>query len=322
MEAKAEAARKKLQKKNPNIRPVMLKGRVIAQNWWGKAWCQNLERYAEYAPLIEEGRRRVRSGTVLDLQITAGQVTALVQGSREKPYKTQIHIDRIAPADWRTLRQACQRRIDSVQALLDGAFPKTVADLFTRQGQGLFPLPEEIHFECTCPEGRAMCKHVMAVLYGVGARLDEAPEELFVLRRVHGEDLVEPAAPATDPDPSDEMAEASAAAKVPAEPKRRAARAAAPAPPPTRRRRVVVEAAPQPAAPPKPPKDARGRRSAQDGAATEKIVALIRQSVHGIDTATLQRRTGLAVTVIRNVIYAAQRKGLIRRVGWGLYKGA
>ena len=35
-----------------------------------------------------------------------------------------------------------------------------------------------------------MCKHVAAVLYGVGARLDEQPELIFALRRVDAKDLV------------------------------------------------------------------------------------------------------------------------------------
>jgi len=35
-----------------------------------------------------------------------------------------------------------------------------------------------------------MCKHVAAVLYGIGARLDHQPEWLFALRKVDKEDLV------------------------------------------------------------------------------------------------------------------------------------
>jgi uncharacterized Zn finger protein len=334
-EAKAESARKKLQKKNPNIRPVILQGRAIAHRWWGKAWCHSLERYAEFARHSDQGRQYLRYGTVLDLQITAGQITALVQGSREKPYKVQIHIDRIGPGDWRPLCQASEGRIDSLQALLAGDFPKAVAERFTRQGQGLFPLPEEIHFECTCPEGDGLCKHVMAVLYGVGARLDEAPEQLFLLRQVNAEELIRPAA-TEDLAPLDAPAEAPAPAKA-ADRQRRPTKTAGPPPagdkrkmnaPPAangRRRRIVVTPAP-PAAVPAQPAKVEERRAAvkEKGAsstAAEKILELIRQSAHGIDADTLQRRTGLAVTVIRTAVYAALRKGLIRRVGWGLYKG-
>lgn len=325
-EAKAESARKKLQKKNPNIRPVILQGRGIAHRWWGKAWCHNLERYAEYARHIDQGRQYVRYGTVLDLQITAGQITALVQGSREKPYKVQIHIDRIGPADWRPLCQASEGRIESLQALLAGDFPKAVAERFTRQGQGLLPLPEEIHFECTCPEGDGLCKHVMAVLYGVGARLDEAPEQLFLLRQVNADELIRPAA-TEDLDPLAAPAEAPAPAKTAGDRQRRLAKTAGPPPAANaRRRRIVINPAPQAAVPDPPAKlkktSAPVREKGASSAAAEKILELIRQSAHGIDADTLQRRTGLAVTVIRTAVYAALRKGLIRRVGWGLYKGA
>jgi uncharacterized Zn finger protein len=333
-EAKAESARKKLQKKNPNIRPVILQGRVIAHRWWGKAWCHNLERYAEYARHIDQGRQYVRYGTVLDLQITPGQIAALVQGSREKPYKVQIHLDRIGPGDWRSLCQACEGRIDSLPALWAGEFPKAVAERLTRQGQGLLPVPEEIHFECTCPEGDGLCKHVMAVLYGVGARLDEAPEQLFLLRQVNAEELIRPAAVQQTLEALGEVP-----AKAPAESKRRLVKTAAgkqPAgdkgkmsePPAAnaRRRRIVVSPLPQVAVPDAPVKGQKThapvREKSTSSAAAEKIVALIRQSPHGIDADTLQRHTGLAVTVIRTAVYAALRKGLIRRVGWGLYKGA
>ena len=336
-EAKAESARKKLQKKNPNIRPVVLEGRGIAHRWWGKAWCQNLERHAEYAPHIDQGRRYVRYGTVLDLQIAAGQITALVQGSREKPYKVQIHIDRMAPGDWRSLCQACEGRIDSLQALLTGDVPKFVGELFMHQGQGPLPLPEEIHFECTCPEGDGLCKHVMAVLYGVGARLDEAPEQIFLLRQVKAEELIGPAA-REDLSPADAPAQAPATAKAAGDRKRRLIQSADPAPAsdkprksappaaPARRRRIVVSPAPEAAVAAQPAnlKKARAavRERSASSAAAETIVALIQQSSHGIDADTLQRRTGLAVAVIRSAVYAALRKGMIRRVGWGLYKGA
>ena len=335
-EAKAESARKKLQKKNPNIRPVILQGRGIAHRWWGKAWCHNLERYAEFARHVDQGRQYVRYGTVLDLQIAPGQITALVQGSREKPYKVQIHIDRIAPGDWRPLCQAGEGRIDSLQTLLDGDFPKAVAERFTRQGQGLLPLPEEIHFECTCPEGDGLCKHVMAVLYGVGARLDEAPEQLFLLRQVNAQELIRPAA-TEDLDPLDAPAQAPAPAKTAGARQRRLAKTAGPPPAGDkrkmnapaaangRRRRIVVNPAPQAAVPAQPVNAEKSRAAVKEkgasSAAAEKILELIRQSAHGIDADTLQRRTGLAVTVIRTAVYAALRKGLIRRVGWGLYKG-
>ena len=59
-----------------------------------------------------------------------------------------------------------------------------------RQGNGLFPTPSEIRFSCSCHDAASMCKHVAAVLYGVGSRLDEQPELLFRLRAVDHSELV------------------------------------------------------------------------------------------------------------------------------------
>ncbi len=326
-EAKAESARKKLQKKYPNIRPVILKGRVIAHGWWGQAWCQNLERYADFMPHIEQGRSYVRYGAVLDLQIARGLITAVVQGSRERPYKIQIHVDRMAPADWRLLRQGCRGRLDSLESLLAGELPKPLTDLFQRQGQGLFPLADEIHFECTCPEGEGLCKHLLAVLYGVGARLDESPELLFLLRQVDPLELVQSAADAPEQAPGEAVAETAPAFRAGAARRRRPVKAAGTSEAaPLRRRRIVVPPAPQPAAAVEATQAKKRRPAAETPkgppSPTEKVVALIQRSAQGIDTATLQRRTGLSVAVIRAAVYTALRKGLIRRVGWGLYKGA
>src|SRR6202171_172770 len=55
---------------------------------------------------------------------------------------------------------------------------------------GLFPSPKDIIFTCSCPDWSDMCKHVAAVLYGIGARLDHQPELLFRLRAVDEKDLI------------------------------------------------------------------------------------------------------------------------------------
>jgi uncharacterized Zn finger protein len=74
--------------------------------------------------------------------------------------------------------------------LLQGRFSKGVMDRLCRQGDGLFPVPMDIRFDCSCPDGAYMCKHVAAVLYGVGARFDSKPELLFTLRQVDPAELL------------------------------------------------------------------------------------------------------------------------------------
>jgi uncharacterized Zn finger protein len=191
-EKRARARRKleQLRKKHPDIRPVVIAGNTLVRTWWGKAWNGNLSKYADYANRIGRGRSYVRHGAVLDLQIQPGQITALVQGSQGSPYTITIKIKPISESVWKQIRAACEGQFASLPELLEGRFPKGLAELFTAKGSGLFPAPQEIDFHCSCPDWAYMCKHVAAVLYGVGTRLDEDPSLFFVLRKVKMEDLV------------------------------------------------------------------------------------------------------------------------------------
>src|SRR2546425_10467254 len=121
---RAQAAREtaKRTKKGQTVSPVVIDGRTIAKTFWGKAWCDNLERYSDYSHRLPRGRAYVRNGSVVDLRITPGAVTALVSGS--ELYDIEV---------------------------------KVVA---------------------------------VAVLYGIGARLDEKPDLLFALRNVNHQDLI------------------------------------------------------------------------------------------------------------------------------------
>ncbi len=190
-EKQARAAKKleKLKKKR-EVKPVVLQGTTIARTWWGKAWNENLERYADYENRIGRGRSYVRHGAVLDLQIREGEIIALVQGSRSRPYEIIITIKKLHKDTWKTVTGSCLGMIDSLSELLEGKFPKSMADVFMRQGTGLFPTPKEISLQCSCPDWANMCKHVAAALYGVGARLDEDPMLFFLLRGVDTSELI------------------------------------------------------------------------------------------------------------------------------------
>ena len=193
VEKRAKAAKKlkQLKKKNPAIKPIIIAGGTIAKTWWGKSWNLNLERYADYSNRIGRGRSYVRHGAVLDLQISPGQVKSLVQGTRSKPYTVIIKIKGINKKIWQNMKAACAGKLDSLPELLAGKFPKTLGEIFTAQGQGLFPSPEDIEFNCSCPDWAYMCKHVAATLYGIGARLDDSPSLFFKLRKVNIDDLIQ-----------------------------------------------------------------------------------------------------------------------------------
>ena len=176
--AEREAA--KLKKKGKVVRPVVITGRMIATTFWGKAWCDNIESYSHCENRLKRGRTYVRNGSVIDLTLTMGEVNALVSGS--SVYKVKIKVTSIAADKWKLLVKECAGKIESLVELLQGKLSKNIMEIITRPSQGLFPHAKEIHLSCSCQDGTYMCKHVAATLYGVGARLDETPEDLFVLR--------------------------------------------------------------------------------------------------------------------------------------------
>lgn len=187
---RAQAARElaKLRKKGRHLSPVVIEGRQIARTFWGAAWCDNLERYSDFANRLPRGRTYVRNGSVVDLQVGPGRVTALVSGSAM--YDVKVTVGPVPRARWSAICKDCSGAIDSLIELLRGRFSKSVMTRLCQDKAGLFPSPKEIHFTCSCPDWASMCKHVAAVLYGIGARLDGQPELLFTLRKVDQQDLI------------------------------------------------------------------------------------------------------------------------------------
>jgi uncharacterized Zn finger protein len=184
----AAQALAKLKKQGRSVAPVNIAGRTIAQSFWGKSWCANLERYSDFASRLPRGRSYVRNGSVIDLQIGKGEISALVSGAQL--YKIKITISPVAVKRWKAICRDCAGTIDSLVELLQGRLAKGVMDRVCREGDGLFPAPSEIQLSCSCPDWADMCKHVAAALYGVGARLDERPQLLFALRGVDETELI------------------------------------------------------------------------------------------------------------------------------------
>jgi uncharacterized Zn finger protein len=185
---KAERELARLRKRGQSFAPVTIEGRAIANTFWGKSWSTNLERYSDFASRLPRGRTYVRNGSVLDLKIAKGEVAAMVAGT--SLYKIKIAIAPVKAARWKAICRDCAGGIDSLVELLQGRLAKGIMDRVCREGDGLFPSPEEIELSCSCPDWADMCKHVAAALYGVGARLDEKPELLFVLRGVDEKELL------------------------------------------------------------------------------------------------------------------------------------
>jgi uncharacterized Zn finger protein len=186
--AQAQQEMAKLSKKGHPVSPVVIEGRTIVKTFWGKAWCENLERYSDYANRLPRGRTYVRNGSVIDLQIGHGEINALVSGS--SIYKVAVKIAPVSKARWKAICEDCSGGIESLVELLQGQFSKGVMERICQQKTGLFPTPAEIKLSCNCPDSAGMCKHLAAVLYGIGARLDQQPELLFRLHELNEKDLI------------------------------------------------------------------------------------------------------------------------------------
>lgn len=164
--------------------PIIIEGRTISNSWWGQAWCKNIDNYADYDNRLPRGRSYIRSGCVLDLKIENGVIRALVQGSRPKPYKVTINITPFTEKEAKEFEDKCRNNFESIEDFLNGRFPDSFKEYFTSPSLNLFPKVREMRFSCSCPDWAVLCKHVAAVLYGIGRKLDDDPMLLMRLRGI------------------------------------------------------------------------------------------------------------------------------------------
>jgi uncharacterized Zn finger protein len=177
--------------KGEKLDPVKIEGRAIAKRFWGQAWCKHIESYSDFANRLPRGRTYARNGSVIDLQVDPGMVRALVTGS--DLYTVRVDVAGLETKPWKALAGRCAGKIDSAVELLSGELSSAVMEMLCDRETGIFPSSRQLSMECSCPDYAALCKHLAAVLYGIGSRFDREPELLFVLRGVDKMDLVEAA---------------------------------------------------------------------------------------------------------------------------------
>ena len=160
----------------------------LSTTFWGQAWCRNLESYQVYESRLPRGRSYLRQGNVYNLEIEPGKLSAVVAGS--ELYDTSIAIQPLPKKQWQQIVESSAGQVGSMLDLLAGKLGDGLMKVLTDPDDGLFPKPKEIRFNCSCPDHADMCKHVSAVLYGVGVLLDTKPELLFTLRGVDQAELL------------------------------------------------------------------------------------------------------------------------------------
>ncbi len=191
-EKKTKAKKKiaALRKKGADISPVEIEGRTIAKSWWGKAWNDNLANYADFSNRLSRGRSYVTHGCVIDLEIDKNLIIAQIMGSGSSVYNAEITIDSLNKKQWTKIKKLVTGNISSLNELLSGKFPKVMQEVLIEKSNGLFPAPKEFHPKCDCPDSSKFCKHLAAVIYGVGNRLDSNPNLLFILRGINPNELL------------------------------------------------------------------------------------------------------------------------------------
>lgn len=180
----AELKEKARQATKKDYHPIVLSSRVISSSWWGKAWCDNIDYYADNYNRLDRGKKYVRADAVVDLTIDKGKVSAKVVGSRKTPYDVSVVIDPIKKTSYDKIISVAEGKLKSLGALEKGEFPQEYKELFTSKAEGLFPKLSEIHFSCSCPDSSRLCKHIAAVLYAIGNRLDDNPLLFLELRGI------------------------------------------------------------------------------------------------------------------------------------------
>ncbi len=186
--AKASKKMEKLKKQGKKVEPVCIEGRTITKKFWGKKWCDHLENFADYDNRLPRGKTYVRNGSVCHLSLSKGKCEAIVSGS--ELYEVVIHIDPLAKSLWEGVKNQCRGKVGSLLELLQGKLSDQVMHVVTDPDTGLFPKLTEFSCSCSCPDWADICKHVAAVFYGIGNRLDDKPELLFKFRGVDASELI------------------------------------------------------------------------------------------------------------------------------------
>jgi uncharacterized Zn finger protein len=186
--AKARREVAKREKKGQQLDPVHVEGLKLGKTFWGKAWCTHIESFSDFESRLPRGKTYVRNDSVIDMQIRTGLITAMVMGS--ELYTIRVRITPLTAGQWRSIKKKTSGQIGSLVELLQGKLSDAVMGSVTGQSDGLFPKPGQLTMECSCEDSAEMCKHLAAVLYGVGCKLDEQPELLFKLRGVDHTELI------------------------------------------------------------------------------------------------------------------------------------
>jgi uncharacterized Zn finger protein len=162
----------------------------IGEQWWSRRFIDVLESLG-LASRLSRGRSYARSGQVLSLDIGTGHVTAMVQGSRIKPYRVRLTVDPLTTRQWRVVTDVLAGRAVFRARLLASEMPAEIEQVFADCGTPLFPRSaKDLEMACTCPDWEVPCKHLAAVCYVLAEAFDDDPFRMLAWRGKTREDLL------------------------------------------------------------------------------------------------------------------------------------
>lgn len=163
---------------------------AIGQTWWSGRFVAVLEGIG-LGGRMQRGRNYARRGQVISLEVTAGMVTALVQGSRVEPYRVSIGIAAFGEREWAALESELAGSAWYSAKLLAGEMPPDIEEVFAAQRLSLFPAAAgELSMACSCPDWEVPCKHIAAAFYLLAEAFDDEPFTILAWRGRTREELL------------------------------------------------------------------------------------------------------------------------------------
>ena len=173
---------------DPNLRPCIgIKSRVEFDipRLWTAEWLRQIE-------LIDEpkraaaAKRYVKSGHVIEINVSPGLIEAKVQGRHKMPYRVRMCSPVPAADQMSAIMRGLSERAIYGALLLSGELPPAIKEIFSRSGVSF--LPEDFgRYKrlCSCPEQADDCKHILAVILVSAGEFDRDP---FLMLRNRGID--------------------------------------------------------------------------------------------------------------------------------------
>lgn len=164
---------------------------AIAQTWWGERFITVLEGIAGVGGRLQRGKTYARKGQVMSLEVDAGTVSAVVQGSRARPYRVRVGTTAFGKAEWAQVEGELAGNAWYLARLLAGEMPEDIEEVFSRLDLSLFPSSaRDLSMDCSCPDWGVPCKHLAATFYLLAESFDEDPFRILAWRGRTREDLL------------------------------------------------------------------------------------------------------------------------------------